>query len=187
MLPARPLPFRLALALLFAAALGVRLFGLDWDQGHMYHPDERRIVQADPGCIPGWVEETLRYDTSSQLLARYTTEDVPLHGTVIPAESQVVLLAGSANRDPRAFDDPDEYRVLRFGADGAASQGKLASFGVGRHFCMGASLARLEARVALEELLGAVRGWEIDEAGATRVHSVSVRGFATLPTEVEAR
>jgi cytochrome P450 len=146
------------------------------------NPEQRAIVQADPACIPGWVEETLRYDTSSQLLARYTLEDVPIHGTVIPAGSRVVLLAGSANRDPRAFDDPDDYHVLRFGPDGAASQGKLASFGVGRHFCMGASLARLEARVALEELLLAVSDWDVDEAGATRVHSVSVRGFATLPT-----
>lgn len=150
-------------------------------------PDQRTVVQDDPGCIPGWIEETLRYDTSSQLLARITTEDVALHGTVIPAGERVVLLAGSANRDHRAFDDPDDYRILRFGRDGAASQGKLASFGVGRHFCLGASLARLEARVALEELLAAVADWDIDESGARRVHSVNVRGFETLPSTVTVR
>lgn len=151
------------------------------------HPDQRGIVQDDPGAVPGWVEETLRYDTSSQLLARLTTEEIPLHGAVIPARSRVVLLAGSANRDPRVFDDPDEYRILRFGADGSESQGKLASFGLGRHFCMGASLARMETRVALGELLRSTRDWEIDESGARRVHSVNVRGFATLPTTVVAR
>lgn len=150
-------------------------------------PDQRTVVQDDPGCIPGWIEETLRYDTSSQLLARITTEDVPLHGTVIPAGERVVLLAGSANRDHQAFDDPDDYRILRFGRDGAASQGKLASFGVGRHFCLGASLARLEARVALEELLAVVADWDIDESGARRVHSVNVRGFETLPSTVTVR
>ncbi len=151
------------------------------------NPDQRSIVQHDPECIPGWIEETLRYDTSSQLLARITTEDVPLHDRVIPAGERVVLVAGSANRDHRAFDDPDDYRILRFGRDGSASQGKIASFGVGRHFCLGASLARLEARVALEELLAAVTDWEVDADHARRVHSVNVRGFETLPTTVTAR
>ena len=150
-------------------------------------PDQRRVVLDDRSAIPGWAEETLRYDTSSQILARFTTEDIALHGEVIPAESRVILLAGSANRDPRAFDDPDDYRILRFGADGSGSQGKLASFGVGRHFCMGASLARLEARVVLEELLDAVSDWDIDEAGTRRVHSVNVRGFETLPATVTVR
>ena len=129
------------------------------------NPDQQRAALADPAGIPGWVEETLRYDTSSQLLARITTEDVPLHGGVIPAGDRVVLLVGSANRDPRAFEDPDRYDIARFGADGTGSQGLLASFGVGRHFCMGASLARLEARVALEELLARVADYDIDEAG----------------------
>ncbi len=160
--------------------------------GHAWYwawknPDQRTIVQDDRATIPGWVEETLRYDTSSQLLARLATEDIPMHGTTIPAGSRVVLLAGSANRDPREFDEPDDYRILRFGADGSGSQGKIASFGVGRHFCMGASLARLEARVALEELLARVTDWEIDEAGARRVHSVNVRGFDRLPTAVTRR
>lgn len=150
-------------------------------------PEQRRIVQGDAGCIAGWIEETLRFDTSSQLLARITTEDVPLHGTTIPAASRVVLLAGAANRDPRVFDDPDTYDVLRFGKDGSGSQGKIASFGVGRHFCLGASLARLEAQVALEEILAAVADWEIDETGCRRVHSVNVRGFETLPSRVTVR
>ena len=151
------------------------------------NPDQQARALARPEAVPGWVEETLRYDASSQLLARITTEDVALHGGVIPAGERVVLLVGAANRDPRVFDDADAYDVDRFGADGAGSQGLLASFGVGRHFCMGASLARLEARIALEELLARVAGYEVHPEGIERVHSVNVRGFAALPTTVELR
>ena len=88
------------------------------------------------------------------------------------------MRAGSANRDPRVFDDPDVYRI---GRDTRQS----ASFGVGRHFCLGASLARLEARVALEEIVARVGDYDIDSAGIRRVHSVNVRGLANLPTTVE--
>src|SRR5207253_531931 len=119
------------------------------------NPDERSKPFADPGRIPDWVEETLRFDTSSQMLARTVTAGVELHGGRIPAGGRVLLLAGSANRDPRAFFDPDRYNLDR-------EADALASFGVGRHFCLGASLARLEAKVALEELLDAVGDYEID-------------------------
>jgi hypothetical protein len=146
------------------------------------HPDQRAIPFADPTRVPDWVEETLRYDTSSQMLARVTTEDIELHGTVIPAGDRVVLLAGSANRDERAFPEPDRYDLDR---GDLASQ--LASFGFGRHFCLGASLARLEARVCLEELVARVADYDIDLDGARRVHSVNVRGFASLPTTVVTR
>jgi cytochrome P450 len=146
------------------------------------NPDERAKAFAEERRIPDWVEETLRYDTSSQLLARVTTCDVELHGQVVPKGDRVVLLAGSANRDERAFAQPD-----RFDLDRDREQSGIASFGVGRHFCMGASLARLESRVVLEELVRAVRTYEIDEAGSRRVHSVNVRGFDTLPTTVEIR
>jgi cytochrome P450 len=115
-------------------------------------PDQRDLVVGDPGSIPGWIEETLRFDTSSQLLARVVTEDVALHGGVVPAGDRIVLLAGSANRDQRVFADPDVYDVRRFGRDGSGSQGQLASFGMGRHFCMGAPLARLEGQIALTAL-----------------------------------
>jgi cytochrome P450 len=112
---------------------------------------------------------------------RTATEDVPRHGRVIPAGGRVVLMLGSANRDPRAFPEPDRYDLDR------PHDTQLASFGVGRHFCLGASLARLEARVTLEELLARVADYEVDEAGAERVHSINVRGFARLPTEVTLR
>ena len=146
------------------------------------NPDELAKPIADRSRVPDWVEETLRYDTSSQMLARVTHTDVELHGRTIPAGDRVLLLAGSANRDDRAFADPD-----RFDLDRDREAVGIASFGVGRHFCMGASLARLEARVVLEELLDRVASYEIDETGTSRVHSVNVRGFATLPTSVEMR
>jgi cytochrome P450 len=154
--------------------------------GHAWYwawrnPDERAKPFAEPGRIPDWVEETLRYDTSSQFIVRTATEDIPLHGDVIPARARVLLMLGSANRDPRAFPDPDRFDLDR------AHDTQLASFGVGRHFCLGASLARLEARVALEELVARVSDYDIDEAGAQRVHSANVRGFATLPTTVTLR
>ena len=146
------------------------------------NPEQLAKPFADPGRIPAWIEETLRYDTSSQMLARIATTDIELHGATIPAGDRVVLLAGSANRDHRVFPDPDRYDL-----DRSEPQQQLASFGFGRHFCLGASLARLEARVALEELVKAIESYEIDPAGISRVHSINVRGFATLPTSITLR
>ena len=146
------------------------------------NPEQCNKVFADPSKIPTWVEETLRYDTSTQLLARITTCDIELHGGVIPAGDRVVLLVGSANRDPRVFSSPDSYDL-----DRPESLPQIASFGFGRHFCLGASLARLEAQVALQELVSAVSSYEIDAAETKRVHSVNVRGFASLPSMVSLR
>lgn len=157
-----------------------KLLGHAWYWGWR-NPDQLAIPWADPEEIPAWVEETLRFDTSSQMLARVTTTDVTRHGVTIPAGDRVLLLVGAANRDPEVFPDPDNYRLGRPEIAG------IASFGFGRHFCLGASLARLEARVALEELVAMVESYDIDETGASRVHSVNVRGFAHLPTSVVAR
>jgi cytochrome P450 len=147
------------------------------------NPSERAKPFAEPSRIPDWVEETLRYDTSSQMLARTTTEDVALHGTTIPAGDRVVLVVGSANRDERVFTEPERYDLDR----PERELQQIASFGFGRHFCLGASLARLEARVCLEELVARVADYDIDPDGIRRVHSVNVRGFATLPTTVVPR
>ncbi|MGH9273883.1 MAG: cytochrome P450 [Acidimicrobiales bacterium] len=144
------------------------------------NPAQRAVPFADAARVPDWIDETLRYDTSTQMLARVAAEDVELHGTVIPAGDRVVLLVGSANRDERAFPEPDRYDLDRVDMP-------LASFGFGRHFCLGASLARLEARVCLEELVARVADYDIDADQARRVHSVNVRGFASLPTTVVAR
>lgn len=138
------------------------------------HPSERDRLRADAALVPRWVEETLRFDNSTQALARLASRDVELHGTKIAAGERVVLLVGSANRDERVFPDPDRFDLLR---DTSSS----LSFGQGVHFCLGASLARLEARVALEEVWRRMPDYEIDAANAVRVHSVNVRGFAALP------
>ncbi|MDT5012789.1 MAG: hypothetical protein QOH57_4406 [Mycobacterium sp.] len=143
------------------------------------NPDQLTSVYEDPAQVPLWVEETLRYDTSSQILARTVTEDIPMYGTTIPEGGILVLLPGSANRDDRAFEDADDYRI------GRDIGSKLVSFGSGAHFCLGAHLARMEARVALTELFKRVRHFDIDEANSVRVHSSNVRGFAHLPMTVE--
>lgn len=137
--------------------------------------DQLAGVFADHSRIPLWVEESLRYDTPSQILARTVTKDFTLHGTTIPAGDVVLLLPGSGNRDERVFDDPDEFRI------GREIGSKLLSFGSGAHFCLGAHLARMEARVALSELFSRISDYQVDEADAVRVHSSNVRGFANLP------
>ena len=140
-------------------------------------PDQKREVLADGELVPVWIEETLRYDTSSQMLARYVAEDVELHGRTIPAGAKALVLLGSANRDERVFSDPTTYDVHRDRAELA----KSLSFGTGRHFCLGANLARLEARVVLAELVRRVGDFEVHADRAARVHSTSVRGLARLP------
>ena len=146
--------------------------------GHK-NPDQLTAVYEDHAKVPLWVEETLRYDTSSQILARLVAEDFPVYDTTIPAGDVLLLLPGSANRDDRVFEDPDDYRI------GRDIGSKLVSFGSGAHFCLGAHLARMEARVALTELFSRIRSYEVDEANAVRVHSSNVRGFAYLPMTLE--
>jgi cytochrome P450 len=149
------------------------------------HPDQLALVFAgpDPELVSPWIEETLRYDSSSQLLARYLLRDVELHGVVAPKDSKLLLCLGSANRDERVFSRPDEYDILRDKAELA----QILSFGGGRHFCLGANLARMEAQTALRELVNRVKSIEVDHDRAVRVHSVNVRGFASLPMKVEHR
>ena len=156
-----------------------KLLANAWFWGHR-NPDELAKPFGDTGRIGAWIEETLRFDGSSQAVARTLTADTEVGGETLPRDGRVLLLIGSANRDPRAFPEPDRYDLDR---DTSA----MVSFGASRHFCLGASLARLEARVALHELVRRVRAYEIDEDGARRVHSVNVRGFSKLPTTVEAR
>ncbi len=142
-------------------------------------PAEYAKVQAEPELVPDWVEETLRYDTSSQLVARSAATDIEMYGQRIPEGAKVLLLIGSANRDSEVFDDGDTYRIDR------ADKGNLASFGAGVHFCLGAHLARLEATIALREFSARVRRYGLAETGIERVHSTNVRGFAHLPVQVE--
>jgi hypothetical protein len=138
------------------------------------YPEQRAMVDADPSLVEKWVEETLRFDASSQILYRTVTEDVELHGQTMKAGDWVALMIGSANRDERVFPDPDTFDITR-------DHKQSLAFGQGTHFCLGASLARLETRVALEETLLRFPTWEIAEEGLEMVHTSTVRGYARVP------
>ncbi len=144
------------------------------------NPAELAKPLSDPERIGDWVAETLRYDGSTQFIARTVAEEYTAYGQTVPAGQRLLLLIGAANRDPAPFPCPDAFDLDR---DTSA----LISFGAGRHYCLGANLARLEALIALTEFTRLVSGYEIDEARAVRVHSANVRGFAALPMRVEAR
>ncbi|WP_232676525.1 cytochrome P450 [Nocardioides sp. R-C-SC26] len=150
------------------------------------NPEQLRQVLASPddvSLVTPWIEETLRHDTSSQMLARHLLKDVEVEGVVAPADSKMLLIIGSANRDERVFTDPARFDIGR----PKEELSQIVSFGGGRHFCLGANLARLEARIVLEEMVRRVRHLEVDATTARRVHSVSVRGFAGLDVTMATR
>lgn len=138
------------------------------------YPGQRQILLEDPATIPAAVEELLRFDPPSHYQGRTLTRDVTMHGVTMPAGAKVALVTGSTGRDERRFSDPDRFDVRR------RIDHHLA-FGHGWHICLGASLARVESRVALEEFLGRFPDYTVDEAGIERVHSSNVRGLAGLP------
>jgi cytochrome P450 len=138
------------------------------------HPDEYAKVVADPGLIPDAVEEVLRYTSPSQYQGRVTTRAVEWHGTTVPEGARVLLLTGSANRDEREFPDPDRFDVTR------RPEQQLA-LGYGVHFCLGASLARMESRVALEEFARRFPRIAVDESKCVRVHMSNVQGYESVP------
>jgi len=140
-------------------------------------PDQRQQLVDDPALIPGAIEELLRYEPPSPVQARYVMRDVELHGRVVPAGSAMLLLNASANRDERQFPDPDRFDIRR------KAQRHL-SFGYGLHFCLGAHLARLEARVTLEELFKRFPTWEVDWDNAVQARTSTVRGWEKLPVRV---
>jgi cytochrome P450 len=140
------------------------------------NPSARAEVTANPALVPDWVEETLRFDNSTQLMARTATRDFELHGEKLRRGDKVLLLIGSANRDERVFPNPDVFDVHRDTSESLA-------FGKGIHFCLGAALARLEGRVSLEEVMRRLPDYRVDASGVQRVHSTNVRGFSALPIE----
>jgi cytochrome P450 len=141
------------------------------------HPDQRAALVAEPALIPQAVEEMLRREPPTQTSARQTTRDVQLHGLTIPADSRVLLVWGAANLDDREFSSPEIFDIHR-------SPDRHLSLGHGAHFCMGAALARLEARVAFEELLACMPEFEI-LAEPERIHSVWAWGFESLRVAFE--
>ena len=140
------------------------------------HPDQRRELAADPALIPNAIEETLRYEAPSPIQARYVARDVEHHGQRVAEGSVLVLLNGSANRDERHFPDPDSYDIHR-------RIDRHLSFGYGLHFCLGSALARLEGRVALDEILKRWPDWQVDADNAKQARTSTVRGWERLPVQ----
>jgi cytochrome P450 len=138
------------------------------------HPRQREALVEDPTLIPDAVEEILRLESPSPVQARYVQRDVELLGTIVPEGSTMLLLNGAANRDGRHFANPDRLDVHR-------DEGPHLAFGYGIHFCLGAALARLEGRVALEEILRRWPAWEVDVDRGEMAHTASVRGWGYLP------
>ncbi len=142
------------------------------------HPDQRRELHADRGLIPNAVEELVRLESPAAHLARYVTRDVEYYGQHVPAGSVMLLLVGSANRDQRQFgsdaDEFDIHRQIRF----------HLGFGVGVHFCLGAALARLEGRVAIDEVLNRFPEWDVDMSRAQMSSTSVIRGWNSMPAVV---
>jgi len=139
--------------------------------------DQRKELAADSSLLPKAVEELLRYEPPSGIQGRWTTRDVELHDTVIPKDSKVLLVTAAAGRDERAYPDPDRFDIHRSGQP-------HVSFGYGIHFCLGAALARLEGRIALEETLKRFPTWDVDQTRAQRLHTSTVRGYTKVPIHV---
>lgn len=138
------------------------------------HPDQWQLVRDDPACIPGAVEEILRYLPPSQYQGRFSTEERTFEGGTIPAGFPVLLLTGAATRDPRQFERPDDFWIHRPPA-------VAIGLGHGIHSCLGAALARMESRVAIEELARRWSRLEVDPAGLRRVTMSNVAGYANVP------
>ena len=139
------------------------------------HPDQWAMLRDDPSLVPQAVEEILRHQPPSQLQGRTTTRDVQLHGRTIPAGERVMLITGSAVRDPRAFDRPDEFDITR------KTDQRSIYFGFGVHKCLGIHLARRELAITFEELARRFPDFSVDASRATRAILSNVRGVASLP------
>ncbi len=144
---------------------------LDW------YPDQRAELVADPSLIPNAVEEMLRWDPPSHYQGRWVEQDVTLHGVTIPADSRVILITGAANHDERAFADPEYFDIHR-------DIERHVGLGFGIHLCVGAALARLETRIAFEELLKRYPNYELRQP-MQRAYSSNVRGLSNLPLALD--
>jgi len=141
------------------------------------HPDQRHAIVDDLSLVPRAIEETLRFEPTGHANARYVMHDVDYYGTTVPAGSAILTIMASANRDPRSFENPDVFDIHR------DDIGHL-TFGYGTHFCLGASLARLEGRVALQEILNRWTEWDVDYDGTQLASTSTVRGWEHMPIVV---
>jgi cytochrome P450 len=138
------------------------------------HPDQRRAVYEDRSLVPGVIDETLRFEPTGHATARFATEDIEYYGTSVPAGSAVLLLLAAANRDPRRYEAADVYDIRR-------KDIQHLTFGYGLHFCLGSHLARLEGRVALDEILNRWAEWDVDYSGMRLAPTSTVRGWDRMP------
>ena len=141
------------------------------------HPDQRRELVADPGLMAHAVEEILRYEPPSYHFCRWSTAPTEFHGVTIPAESIVVVLPPAANRDEAKWDDPERFDIHR-------TPGQIFTFSFGAHFCLGANLAKVEARILLDTLLRRIPEWTVDHDAATLTKGIDTRGWESLPVLV---
>jgi cytochrome P450 len=141
------------------------------------HGEQRQELIANPEVLPNAVEEVLRYEPPSPVNGRWTTQPVTLHGVTIPAESKVLLLNGSAGRDERVYVNAEQFDIHR-------EVTQHLSFGYGIHFCIGAALARMEGRIALEETFALLPTMKVDQDHLVRVHTSTVRGYSSVPVTV---
>lgn len=139
-------------------------------------PDQWQQLRADRSKIPAAIEEMLRYEAPSQYQVRTATRDVTLHGRTIPQGSVVLLVTAAATRDERMFPDPDRVNI-----DRERKMGFNLAFGYGIHSCLGAALARMESRIALNALLDLLPEYEVDRSGLRRVAMSNVSGWSNVP------
>jgi cytochrome P450 len=142
------------------------------------HPDQAQLLASNIAMAPQAVEEMLRYDTPTQRFHRTTTQDVELHGQVIPAGQSVLVMYGSGNRDERKFANPDRFDITR-------PPDRHLAMGHGTHFCLGGALAKALARIFLEEWFSAVREFSIHRDRVVRMHSPTFRGMSAMPVAVK--
>jgi cytochrome P450 len=141
------------------------------------HPDQWQKVLDDPAKVAPAVEEILRFLPPSQYQGRFSVKDREFEGGTLPAGYPVLLITGAATRDPRAYDRPDDFDIDR-------PMSVAIALGHGVHSCLGAALARMESRIAIEELARRWPRFRVDEDGLRRVHMSNVAGYANVPVEV---
>ena len=141
------------------------------------HPDQRRELVEDPSLIPNAFEEVLRCEPPTYHFCRSVAKDAEFHGQTVPEGSILVVVPPAANRDERKWEDPDRFDIHREPA-------QIFTFGFGPHFCLGANLARIEGRIALETILPRFPEWTVEAEGAALTTGIDTRGWVTLPVTV---
>jgi cytochrome P450 len=141
------------------------------------HPDQRKELVGDPSLIPNAIEETLRYEPTGHAIARYVARDIELRGQTVPQGSAMMLIIASANRDASRWPDPDRFDIRR-------TISQHLTFAIGTHYCLGAALARLEGKIALEGILRHFPTWQVDWDRAELSCTSTMRGWETLPISV---